>query len=100
MIHQQHPNQNQPNQEEAQHQFLSYGWQNLCEFSALSTENIRIGPTIKTNNLEFELKPSLINMVQANVTPSMLHYKSFTKTCHEHYAYVLMHVLKSVDQFP
>ena len=37
----------------------------LREFSALSTENIRIGPTLKTNNLEFELKPSLINMVQA-----------------------------------
>ena len=37
----------------------------LCEFSALSTENIHIGPTLKINNLEFELKPSLINMVQA-----------------------------------
>ena len=37
----------------------------LCEFSAPSTENIRTGPTLKTNNLEFELKPSLINMVQA-----------------------------------
>ena len=37
----------------------------LREFSALSTENIRTGPTLKTNNLEFELKPSLINMVQA-----------------------------------
>jgi hypothetical protein len=24
-----------------------------------------MGPTLKTNNLEFELKPSLINMVQA-----------------------------------
>ena len=37
----------------------------LCEFSALSTENIRIGPTLKTDNIEFKLKPSLINMVQA-----------------------------------
>ena len=37
----------------------------LCEFSALSTENICTGPTLKTKNLEFELKPSLINMVQA-----------------------------------
>ena len=37
----------------------------LREFSIPSTENIRIGPTLKTNNLEFELKPSLINMVQA-----------------------------------
>ena len=37
----------------------------LREFSTLSTENIRTGPTLKTDNLEFELKPSLINMVQA-----------------------------------
>ena len=37
----------------------------LHEFSAPSTKNIRMGPTLKTNNLEFELKPSLINMVQA-----------------------------------
>ena len=33
------------------------------------------------------------------VTPSVLHYKSFTKTPHEHHVYVLMHVIKSVDQF-
>jgi hypothetical protein len=37
----------------------------LREFSTLSTENIRTGRTLNTNNLEFELKPSLINMVQA-----------------------------------
>jgi hypothetical protein len=37
----------------------------LCEFSTPSTENIRPRPTLQTNNLEFELKPSLINMVQA-----------------------------------
>ena len=37
----------------------------LREFSAPSTENIHTGPTLKTDNLEFELKPSLINMVQA-----------------------------------
>jgi hypothetical protein len=37
----------------------------LREFSALSTENICTGTTLKTNNLEFEFKPSLINMVQA-----------------------------------
>jgi hypothetical protein len=38
----------------------------LREFSAPSTENICIGPTLDTNDHEFELKPSLINMVQAN----------------------------------
>jgi hypothetical protein len=37
----------------------------LREFSAPSTENIRTGPTLNIDNLEFELKPSLINMVQA-----------------------------------
>jgi hypothetical protein len=46
----------------------------MREFSAPSTENIRIGPTLKTNNLEFELKPSLINMVQATpLGPVRLH---------------------------
>jgi hypothetical protein len=37
----------------------------LHEFSAPNTKNIRTGPTLKTNNLELELKPSLIYMVQA-----------------------------------
>jgi len=37
----------------------------LLEFSALIVENIRTGPVLRTENLEFELKPSLINMVQA-----------------------------------
>jgi uncharacterized protein YggU (UPF0235/DUF167 family) len=37
----------------------------LREFTAPSTTNIRTGPTLNTNNLKFELKPSLINMVQA-----------------------------------
>ena len=37
----------------------------LREFSAPSTENIRTRSTLKSNNLEFKLKPSLINMVQA-----------------------------------
>ena len=34
------------------------------------------------------------------ITPSVLHHISFTKTCHEHHVYVLMHVIKSVDQLP
>jgi hypothetical protein len=37
----------------------------LREFFAPSTENIHTGRTQYTDNLEFELKPSLINMVQA-----------------------------------
>jgi hypothetical protein len=46
----------------------------MREFSAPSTENIRTGLELDTNDLEFELKPSLINMVQA--TP-------FSVTAHE-----------------
>ena len=45
----------------------------LREFSTPSTENIRTGPTLKTNNLEFELKPSLINMVQATPLSGKAH---------------------------
>ena len=37
----------------------------LREFLAPNTENIHTRPTLKTNNLEFELKPSLINLAQA-----------------------------------
>ena len=33
------------------------------------------------------------------VTPSVIHPKSFTKTCHEHHVYVLMHVMECVDKF-
>jgi hypothetical protein len=35
------------------------------EFSAPSPGNIHVGPTLQTNNLEFQLQPSLINQVQA-----------------------------------
>jgi len=37
----------------------------LLEFSALIVENICIGPALEIEDLEFDLKPSLINMVQA-----------------------------------
>jgi hypothetical protein len=37
----------------------------LCEFSAPSIENIRIGPELDTEDYDYELKPSLINRVQA-----------------------------------
>jgi hypothetical protein len=37
----------------------------LLEFSAQSIGNIHARPKLPTNNLEFEIKPSLINMVQA-----------------------------------
>ena len=37
----------------------------LLEFSTPIVENIQTGPVLRTENLEFALKPSLINMVQA-----------------------------------
>jgi hypothetical protein len=45
----------------------------LPEFSAPRVENIRIGPTLQLENLEFELKPSLINMVQATQFSGKVH---------------------------
>jgi hypothetical protein len=36
----------------------------LQEFSAPSPGNIRVGPILQMDNLEFELQPSLINLVQ------------------------------------
>ena len=38
----------------------------LREFSAPSVANIRTGPTINIRDNAFELRPALINMVQAN----------------------------------
>jgi hypothetical protein len=37
----------------------------LREFSSPQVENIHTGPTLQINAQDFELKPSLINMVQA-----------------------------------
>jgi hypothetical protein len=37
----------------------------LLECSAPSVRNIHTGPTLQMDKLEFELKPSLINLVQA-----------------------------------
>jgi hypothetical protein len=45
----------------------------LHEFSAPTVENIRTGPALETNNLEFKLKPSLINMVQATQFSGKVH---------------------------
>jgi hypothetical protein len=45
----------------------------LREFSAPTVENIRTGPALEINNLEFELKPSLINMVQATQFSGKVH---------------------------
>jgi hypothetical protein len=62
----------------------------LREFSTPKIENIHTGPTLKMNNLEFELKPSLINMVQA--TP-------FSGKAHEDFLEISsMVVIKDIAQ--
>jgi hypothetical protein len=45
----------------------------LQEFSAPRIENILTSPSLQTKNLEFELKPSLINMVQATQFSGKVH---------------------------
>jgi hypothetical protein len=45
----------------------------LHEFTAPSIANIRTGLTLNTNNVEFELKPSLVNMVQASPFSGKVH---------------------------
>jgi hypothetical protein len=45
----------------------------LRELSAPRVENIRTCPALETENLKFELKPSLINMVQATQFSGKVH---------------------------
>jgi hypothetical protein len=45
----------------------------LHEFSSPRVENIRIGPAPEIENPEFELKPSLMNMVQATQFSGKVH---------------------------
>jgi hypothetical protein len=45
----------------------------LHEFSAPRVENIRTGPALEIEDLEFELKPSLVNMVQATQFSGKVH---------------------------
>jgi hypothetical protein len=45
----------------------------MQEFFAPRIENILTGPSLQTENLEFELKPSLINMVQATQFSGKVH---------------------------
>ena len=44
-----------------------YGWEKtLREFSIPSTANVATGPNVNVGDVNFELKSSLINMVQAS----------------------------------
>jgi hypothetical protein len=47
-------------------QFEAMANKTLREFSAPTTANIRTGPAVNMGDEGFELKPGLINMVQAN----------------------------------
>ena len=58
----------------------------LCEFSAPTTDNIRTGPAVDIEK-SFELKPTLINMVQASQfcgkthKDSSAHLQHFLEIC-------------------
>ena len=54
----------------------------LCEFSAPTTGNIRTGPAINIGDNAFELKPALINMVQASQLCGKAHEDA---SAHQHF---------------
>ena len=62
----------------------------LREFSAPTTDNIRTGPAVDTGDKAFELKPALINMVQAS---------QFCGKAHEDASAHLQHFLEICSTF-
>ena len=62
----------------------------LCEFSAPTTANIHTGPTVNVGDNGFKLKPTLINMVQAN---------QFCGKAHEDASAHLQHFLEICSAF-
>jgi hypothetical protein len=62
----------------------------LREFSAPTTANIRTGPIVNVGDNGFELKPALINMVQAN---------QFCGKAHEDASAHLQHFLEICSTF-
>ena len=62
----------------------------LCEFSCPTTANIRSGPTANVGDNGLELKPALINMVQAN---------QFCGKAHEDASAYLQHFLEICNTF-
>ena len=53
----------------------------LREFSAPTTANIRTGPNVNVGDNGFELKPALINMVQASQFYGEAHLQHFLEIC-------------------
>jgi len=64
-------------------------YKTICEFSAPTMDNIRTGPTVEIDR-NFELKPALINMVQAN---------QFCGKAHEDASAHLQHFLEICSTF-
>ena len=62
----------------------------LHEFSALTPTNIQTGPTVNVGDNGFELKPALINMVQAS---------QFCGKAHENASAHLQHFLEICGTF-
>jgi len=59
----------------------------LCEFTIPSTDNVATGPNINVGDVNFELKSSLINMVQASLfcgkpnEDANAHLQNFLELC-------------------
>jgi hypothetical protein len=62
----------------------------LLKFSAPTTANIRTGPKVNVEENGFELKPTLINMVQAN---------QFSRKAHEDASVHIQHFLEICNTF-
>jgi hypothetical protein len=62
----------------------------LREFSSPTTANIRTGPEVNVGENRFELKPALINMVQAS---------QFSRKAHEDTSAYLQHFLEFYNTF-
>ena len=71
-------------------EFKAMANKTLREFSAPTTTNIRTGPTVNVGDNGFELKPTLINMVQAS---------QFCGKAHEDASAHLQHFLKICSTF-
>ena len=59
-------------------EFEAMGERSLREFSAPTTANIRTEPNVNIGDNGFELKPGLINMVQANQFSGKAHEDAST----------------------
>jgi hypothetical protein len=71
-------------------EFEAMANKSLREFSALTTANIRTKPEVNVGENRFELKPALINMVQAS---------QFSRKAHEDASTLLQHFLEICSTF-